>query len=294
MAEEDQVEEANDALTKIYEDALAAGVEHSSDDPACQANLSWDRVIAGLGEVAESRGEPAGYPVPAEDFALVVEPRHPFYRGLSGMTATSKSDEEIAAEKAEKQEGLDKVLAVLGITEEDLDHIEEVNRWWSWRKNAVVHLWHDKRGERRWCTFSDRNVAARRIIFSINTLGASRVWRLDAEMRAIQRLSTVLRPYTYRMYLLTHSFMEQSRRSGVFYYFRRSLPTVALGKEADGSMKVLCTLCLHPLGHYQDTFAGCMCPTDDIIAHLTLMRADEHLFWRKANQHPVWDIRSGL
>lgn len=25
--------------------------------------------------------------------------------------------------------------------------------------------------------------------------------------------------------------------------------------------------------------------TDDVIAHLVLMRTDEHLFWRKANQH---------
>ncbi len=282
-----EVDQANAALMNIYNLALEAG-KVENGDPANRAHLDWDRVVAALGVAAESRGEHAGYPVPTEDFALVVEPSHPFYRGLNGMTATNKSDEEIAAEKKAE---LDKLNAALGV---DLEQIQEVNRWWSWQKNAMVHLWYDKKNNRRWYTFSDPNTSPQRMVFHLNTTAASRVWRLDTEMRAMSRLSTILRPYSYRMYLLTHSFLEQSRRSGVFYYFRRGLPTVALGKQPDGGMEILCTLCLHPLGHYQDTFAGCMCPTDDIIAHLTMMRADEHLYWRKANQHPVWDIRSGL
>lgn len=289
MAEtqDEEILRANADLLDVYNRALAAG-KVESDDPSAQAGLDWDRVVAVLGQVAEECGEPAGYPVPTQDFALVVEPSHPYYRGLSGMTATDRSDEEI---EAEKKANLDKLVKALGV---DLDQVEEVNHWWSWRKNATIHLWYDKQNKRRWHTFSDFNTAPHRMLFHLNTTAASRVWRLDTEVRAMSRLSTILRPYAYRMYLLTHSFLEQSVRSGVFYYFRRSLPTVALGKEHDGTMKILCTLCLHPLGHYQDTFAGCMCPTDDVIAHLTMMRADEHLFWRKANQHPIWDIRSGL
>jgi hypothetical protein len=37
-----------------------------------------------------------------------------------------------------------------------------------------------------------------------------------------------------------------------------------------------------------------MCPTDDVIAHLMLMRGDEALLWRKANQHPSWVPESGI
>lgn len=37
-----------------------------------------------------------------------------------------------------------------------------------------------------------------------------------------------------------------------------------------------------------------MVPTDDVIAHLLLMRGDERLFWRRANQHHPLDPESGL
>lgn len=30
------------------------------------------------------------------------------------------------------------------------------------------------------------------------------------------------------------------------------------------------------------------------IAHLMLMRGDEHLYWRRCNQHPVWVPQAGL
>jgi len=37
-----------------------------------------------------------------------------------------------------------------------------------------------------------------------------------------------------------------------------------------------------------------MVPTDDVIAHLMLMRADEHGFWKRANQHPLDRLEAGL
>jgi hypothetical protein len=57
---------------------------------------------------------------------------------------------------------------------------------------------------------------------------------------------------------------------------------------------VRCTLCLHPIGYYANSWAGAMCPTDDVIAHLMMMRADEPMFWRKANQHPPHRPEAGL
>jgi hypothetical protein len=37
-----------------------------------------------------------------------------------------------------------------------------------------------------------------------------------------------------------------------------------------------------------------MCPTDDVIAHLALMRGDEAMFWRRCNQHPPYRPEAGL
>jgi hypothetical protein len=37
-----------------------------------------------------------------------------------------------------------------------------------------------------------------------------------------------------------------------------------------------------------------MCPTDDVIAHLMLMRGDEAMFWRRCNQHAAHLPEAGL
>lgn len=47
-------------------------------------------------------------------------------------------------------------------------------------------------------------------------------------------------------------------------------------------------------GNYGGTHAGAMCPTDDVLAHLLLMRGDERLFWSRANQHPANRPEAGL
>jgi hypothetical protein len=67
-----------------------------------------------------------------------------------------------------------------------------------------------------------------------------------------------------------------------------------MGKVWFGVARILAVLCMHPIGHFQETFSGAMCPTDDVIAHLMLMRADEHHFWKKSNIHPSWSTNAGL
>jgi hypothetical protein len=91
-----------------------------------------------------------------------------------------------------------------------------------------------------------------------------------------------------KYYLLIGMFLETSKRSGVTYLFRKLAPTVATKAGPDDEMRVLTTLCLHPIGHYENTPCGVMVPTDDVIAHLLLMRGDEAKFWAKANHHPAW------
>ena len=41
------------------------------------------------------------------------------------------------------------------------------------------------------------------------------------------------------------------------------------------------------IGYYGNTWAGVMCPTDEVIAHLLMMRGSEEKFWANANQHPI-------
>ena len=56
----------------------------------------------------------------------------------------------------------------------------------------------------------------------------------------------------------------------------------------------LCALCLHPIGYYGDTWAGVMCPTDEVIAHLLMMRGSEEKIWANSNQHPVDHPNAGV
>lgn len=128
---------------------------------------------------------------------------------------------------------------------------------------------------------------------AMNTIGIAPAWGIEAESKAIQKLATLLKPHAFRTYMLTGMFLETSNRSRVTYLFRRLRPTVAMS-TAGQTVTVLCGLCLHPIGYYEDTWAGSLVPSDEVIAHLMLMRGDEHLFWKQANQHPAHAVESGI
>lgn len=127
----------------------------------------------------------------------------------------------------------------------------------------------------------------------LRTMGCSEAWGLEQEHNALQLLATLLPHHMFRRYLLTGVFLETSKRSGVVYVFRKLRPTIAIRPRGD-ELKFLCTLCLHPIAYYEDSWAGAMCPTDDVIAHLMMMRGDEVMFWRRSNQHGMDRPESGL
>lgn len=147
--------------------------------------------------------------------------------------------------------------------------------------------------------------------FLISTLGVSSVWGIEQEGNAVKTLGTLLRHHPFKQYLLTGMFLETSKRSGLTYMFRRLRPTVVLSARPglqpryyigdtsatwkdNADAHILTTLCLHPIGYYEQSWAGAMCPTDDVIAHLLMMRGDEPMFWRKANQIPPHLPNAGL
>jgi hypothetical protein len=163
-----------------------------------------------------------------------------------------------------------------------------VNQWFSERLNMEVGI---MKHEGRYRPFKHSHRYARRVGRLLRTIGASQAWNLEVELRAIDTLETLVKPHIMEMYVLTGMMLETSKRSGLTYVFRRLAPTIVLtprgpaDRPDQNEMRTLCALCLHPIGYYTNTHAGAMVPTDDVIAHLLMMRGDEHLFWKRSNQH---------
>lgn len=131
----------------------------------------------------------------------------------------------------------------------------------------------------------------------IATMGCADAWGIEQEAAALSTLASLLPHHAFKRYLLAGMFLESSERSGIVYLFRKLKPTVAIsyhGENAKCGGKILAALCLHPIAFYAGSWAGAMCPTDDVIAHLMLMRGDERLFWSRANQHAPHLPEAGL
>lgn len=221
----------------------------------------------GLRRLAAARQEWAGIPMPLEGEHLVVEPTYPHAEGLMNINRSGEAPEAVPA----------------GVTER--------KNWWSSRLRCTIVVWNED-GKVLWGKIGGNQPFA----LALHTIGCSQAWGIEQEHNAIQLLGTLVRHHQLKQYLLTGMFLETSPRSGLTYLFRRLRPTVAIDardKSATAS-RILCALCLHPIGHYEGSWAGAMCPTDDVVAHLMLMRGDEPLFWRRSNQHAPDRPEAGL
>lgn len=222
-----------------------------------------------------------------EDTPLVLAPKHPLrdvYRQF-GQTADSAVE-------------VDVIVGGPPIREDDVDEVV-VNEWFCRARNCTVYVVDNGRGKRYALTMPlspDRSMD--RMTMWLMTIGASDAWDLDAEYRARETLRAMLTERQWGHYELTGAFFESSPRSGLTYVLRRLRPTLALSprskRPGDENMRCLAVLCLHPVGYYHRTWAGCMVPTDDVIAHLSMIRGDEAFFWRKANQHAPSSPEAGL
>lgn len=234
----------------------------------------------GLRRLSEERKEWAGMPMPLDGLEMTIEPTYPYAKAFMA-DATKKN----AAADVENE--------ALGVNLR--------NTFWSWKWMCDIFVW-EEAGKICW----GPNTSANAIFFQLNTLGASDAWGIEQESNAVQTLGSLLKHRQFKQYMLTGMFMEKSERSGVHYLFRRLRPTLVIsGHDSEMEvldhrttrnpcMRVLAALCLHPIGYYSDSWAGAMCPTDEVIAHLTLMRGDEKLYWRRANQHAPQRKEAGL
>lgn len=162
------------------------------------------------------------------------------------------------------------------------------NCFWSQRLRTTVVVWEED-GRICWGPAG----VPHGLDHMLTTMGASDAWGIEQEHNALRLLGTLIRHQHFKRYLLTGIFLETSRRSGITYVFRKLRPTIALSMRG-AKARIIAALCLHPIGYYQDSWAGAMCPTDDVIAHLMLMRGDEPMFWRRSNQHPADRPEAGL
>lgn len=206
--------------------------------------------------------------MPLDNENLVIEPRFPHAKFL--MDLMKKKDAQDPADKEFKGAKL-------------------LNRWYNTRLSCDVIVFQKADGT---ITYGIEP-AVHHIGMDLQTMGCADAWGIEQESNALHTLGELVTYRQLKQYMLTGMFLESSKRSGVMYIFRRLKPTVALnmrGKE----VTIMCTLCMHPIGYYAGTWAGAMCPTDDVIAHLMLMRGDEPMFWRRANHHPAYRPEAGL
>lgn len=217
-----------------------------------------------LNDLAGAASEYAGIPMPLNGESLVVEPSYPFAELLNKPA------------------------------ERDVDSLPEGtkvrNVFWSKRRKVMFGITEDKDGKITWAWMPG---SGNQVDLLIRTLGCSDAWGVSQEANALQLLAEMMPYHMFKRYLLTGTFIETSKRSGITYVFRKLRPTVAIRFSEEGA-HVLCALCMHTIGHYRDSWAGAMCPTDDVIAHLVLMRSDEHRYWKVSNQIPAGWPNAGI
>jgi hypothetical protein len=253
--------------------------------------MTWEDMNRAAGRAAFERGESyAGIPMPLP--GLQLEPRFPRAAELLELSRRDADPERTSAGLLIAGAGALAARPWTCRTGDVDERVHERNSWWSFARQAYVKL--VQRGERVELYY-DTRTAGSRVGLLVETLDRASAWPVSAEARAMEKLRTLIPGHAWDRYFLTGAFLESSPRSGVTYLFRRSRPTLALrpGGAFDG-MHVIAALCLHPLGYYLGSYAGVMVPTDDVIAHLLMVRGDEHRFWRQANQHPAWAPEAGI
>lgn len=238
---------------------------------------NFSRLRGALNQIAAKENSWAGIPMPITGHRLVIEPKFPRAALIEEIGVTQEMRDQDEATEA-------RLKAKFG-------NCTVRSRFWSMHRKAEVVTFNDDDGKVR----HGINQGINRAGMALNILDVSSAWGLDQEHRATQLLGTLVRHRIFKAYLLTGVLLETSKRSGLTYLFRRLRPTLVVDpKHPDGQLRLRCALCMHPIGYYEGTWAGAMTPTDEVVAALMLMRGDEPMLWRRANQIPIWRPEAGL
>lgn len=264
-----------------------------------EGTMTWGDLRGALDAFSERIGEWQGVPVPLDDLPVRLHDRHPLRDVFDGGEAVAvlvggpPMDAPLGDDAS-----MDEVITACHATWEDE---QCVNHWYDAARNRDVFIFRRENGRAFAVTAAaSPDQSMDRLTYWVRTIGAVDAWDLAAEHRAREKLRSMVSEHQWRQYDLTGAFLESSPRSRLLYVFRRLRPTVVLtprhrwwlpDREA---VRCLAVLCMHPVGYYDQTWAGCMVPTDDVIAHLLMMRGDEAYLWRKANQHDPQSPEAGL
>lgn len=246
--------------------------------------LSWNDVRRGIASLCEDRGWHHGVPI---------------------MSSTDTSRRMILAKGCPLSEthGHDVPVSMDGrpqihvCTSQDIDEAESgplvVNAWNPTPFTVAVLRTRKGASVTRIDTSKDRlNMLMNTMVCQAGAVDS------DAELKAMITLKGKINDNQWDSYLLAGGFPETSKRSGVTYLLRKGLPTLAIRcvpkPEGGEERRFLAALCNHPLGYFEGTHAGAYPPTDEVIANLLSIRADEHALWKRSNQHGINDIQAGI
>lgn len=230
----------------------------------------WLKIKELIQDRAKEQGHLYGAPVPIEGFQLVVAKRFPNRQAYENINEVTFSDPH-----RDKQ--------VVDPSEIVVNHFE--------RTDADYFIIRQDGKTRMERYPIDRTKLAWQYAMRTATVGLE--WDAEAEVKAHSKLKELIGTARINRYICSGIVMETSKRSNITYLFRRGKPTIA-HSNWKGILRPIAALCLHGIGYYHQTFAGAMVPTDDLICHLLLMRADEHRYWRNCNIHKIEAVESGI
>lgn len=275
----------------INADTIADHVLDNIDDPSMpvrfymgeteehiDVDLDFTTFRGLINHLSDRIGEWAGIPVPVDHTRIRVEDRYP-WKGIENL-------------------GNDTETQVICSDTDINESISIRNRWYCRSKESTVVVF-TKDGKVNFYLEPKLRYVAK-LDYWLNTMGCATAWEPAAEIEAQHKLSTLIPDHLMNMYFMTGTFLETSPRSRVTYLFRRLRPTIAMvpAKRLDNPdedrMKAIAVLCMHPIAYYERTWAGAMVPTDDVIAHLLMMRGDERKYWALCNQHDPESPEAGL
>jgi hypothetical protein len=252
------------------------------EDRLADKASTWEGFRAVIQQLATGLDEYAGVPTPIGDINTIVHPSFGFSKFFSNQAEDKAKKDPEYLENAEYE-----------------SKCQIINEFWSWRYRTKVMIFRDPNGKLDWVKSTRFGNQASMLLNTMSVIGSA--WDLEQETKALEILYEKITDHQFKTYIMSGCFAEQSKVSGVNYFFRRLRPTIAVTTKGGGfkdmskrTPRILCTLCLHPIGYYEDSWSGALCPTDDVLAHLMLMRADEKLYWKRANQHPSYLPQSGI
>jgi hypothetical protein len=257
-------------LSNAMRDALIALAHHNGDN-----RTTWEELNEMLTGIGEEHGCDYGVPLPSRNASknkfnqVVMAPGTPLRHTVSINQYRTEAEERLYSEGF------------------------KIRNSWEILGDRSISVIDTEEGPIAYCEYR-AGARMRKLVDSMAVRHDSTNLTAEAEFHAMSSLEKRISTNQYRSYVLNGMFPERSKRSDIHYIFRKGYPTIAFSYHGFPEGRIICCLCLHPFGYYKGTWAGMMTPTDEVIAALLLMRADEHLFWRKSGQWAASDLRSGL